>query len=260
MAVTTYCHSQTTRSHEGIDFNSGTPIKPSGISFGLEKLYSHFISQIFKSTKLMKSYKTVPSHKTSAKQLIFVISLLLAGDIQSNPGPVKFPCTTCNKNIRSNSKAIECDVCLQWTHVKCQYSITTKQYDRICKNDDDFEFLCNRCACSELPFCSTDFHEQLSDVRNEELLTSEETMETDRPDLKNFKTEKGLHFIHLNVRSLLPKIDQIRHIHMIVEDTKCSIIGVTESWLDSTVPDPEINPIPGYTVIRKDRNCQGGGV
>lgn len=93
-------------------------------------------------------------------------------------------------------------------------------------------------------------------MSNEELLTSEETMETDRPDLKNFKTEKGLHFIHLNVRSLLPKIDQIRHY---VEDTKCSIIGVTETWLDSTVPDAELN-IPGYTVIRKDRNRQGGGV
>ena len=44
--------------------------------------------------------------------------LLLSGDVQPNPGPAtrggrtpKYPCTVCSGGVRSNSKAISCDVC-----------------------------------------------------------------------------------------------------------------------------------------------------
>ena len=56
--------------------------------------------------------------------------------------------------------------------------------------------------------------------------------------------------------SLLPKIHELRHI---VQNTIASIIGITASWLDSTISDSEIN-IPGYIVVRQDRNREGGGV
>ena len=65
-----------------------------------------------------------------------------------------------------------------------------------------------------------------------------------------------LNIIHFNVRSLLPKISEYdnfltnKHIH---------IISVNETWLDDSVSDNEIS-IPGFTVFRKDRNRQGGGV
>jgi len=67
---------------------------------------------------------------------------------------------------------------------------------------------------------------------------------------------RGMHFLHLNVNSLLNKIDEVRQI---VNASNVSIFGLTETKLDSSVYDSEIS-IDGYTLIRKDRNRHGGGV
>ena len=68
--------------------------------------------------------------------------------------------------------------------------------------------------------------------------------------------KRGLHFIHLNINSVLSKIDELR---IIVNKSKASVIGITESKLDKTVLDGEIN-IDGYELVRSDRNRHGGGV
>ena len=65
--------------------------------------------------------------------------------------------------------------------------------------------------------------------------------------------KKGLHFLHININSLLPKIDELKCI------ANKTIIGTTESKLDHTVLDLEIN-LPGYDILRCDRNRNGGGV
>ena len=66
----------------------------------------------------------------------------------------------------------------------------------------------------------------------------------------------GLHFLHININSLLPKIDELKGI---ANKTKAAIIGITESKLDHTVSDLEVN-LPGYDILRCDRNRNGGGV
>ena len=68
--------------------------------------------------------------------------------------------------------------------------------------------------------------------------------------------QKGLHFIHINVRSLIPKIDELR---LISRNSNAAVIGVSETWLDSTVMDSEIK-IDNYILSRRDRNRNGGGV
>lgn len=45
--------------------------------------------------------------------------VLLAGDVSSNPGPVKDPCAICSKGCHSNQKAVQCDECNKWNHAKC---------------------------------------------------------------------------------------------------------------------------------------------
>ena len=47
----------------------------------------------------------------------------------------------------------------------------------------------------------------------------------------NVYRSKGIHLIHLNIKSLLPKIDEIRHI---AERTKAAFTGMTESKLDQS--------------------------
>ena len=67
---------------------------------------------------------------------------------------------------------------------------------------------------------------------------------------------RGLHFCHLKVNSLLSKIDEPRDITNYI---KPAILGITESKLDSSVTNAEVN-INGYSIIRNDRNRNGGGV
>lgn len=68
--------------------------------------------------------------------------------------------------------------------------------------------------------------------------------------------KKELHFAHLNVRSLLPKIDEI---HMLVTTSMVGIFCLTETWLDDSISDSDIS-IDNYSLNRNDRNCNRGCV
>ena len=83
-------------------------------------------------------------------------------------------------------------------------------------------------------------------------------LNNDLPQQNNFESfrKRGIHFTHININSLLPKIDELR---LIASDTKCSVISISETKLDETIQDEEIK-IQGYNLIRKDRNRNGGGV
>ena len=70
-----------------------------------------------------------------------------------------------------------------------------------------------------------------------------------------FKLRK-LHFLHLNINSLLPKIDELRHIARL---TNAAVIGFSESKLDDSVLTSEIQ-MDEYDLLRCDRNKHGGGV
>ena len=78
--------------------------------------------------------------------------------------------------------------------------------------------------------------------------------------IKNHKfevfTRKGLHFIHLNINDLLPKIDELRYI---AKNSNAAVIGISETKLDNTVYDSEV-AVDGYNIVRNDKNRKGGGV
>ena len=66
---------------------------------------------------------------------------------------------------------------------------------------------------------------------------------------------RGLHFCHLNVNSLLSKIGELRDITNYVRP---ATLGITDSKLDSSVANTEVNI--NYSIIRNDRNRNSGGV
>ena len=71
-----------------------------------------------------------------------------------------------------------------------------------------------------------------------------------------FFKHRGLRFLHLNINSLLPKIDELRHIARL---TNAAVIRISESKLDGSVPTSEFQ-IDGYYLLRCDRNRHRGGV
>ena len=67
---------------------------------------------------------------------------------------------------------------------------------------------------------------------------------------------KGLKIASLNVNSLLKHIDEIRHL---LFKFPFDIFAINESKIDDSITDGEIS-IPGFILIRKDRNAAGCGV
>ena len=77
--------------------------------------------------------------------------ILLSGDVESNPGPVKFPCTRCCKAVIQNDRAILCNRCKNWNHAAC-CGISHKQYQLHTVLGDTEEWLCHACIASDLLF------------------------------------------------------------------------------------------------------------
>ena len=91
----------------------------------------------------------------SPSKFCFICTILLSGDVHMNPGPIKYPCTNCKKGVRSNQRAIRCDFCDEWTHMKCT-TISLSQFNKLSTSDETF--YCTKCI-DRLP-CFTDsfFH------------------------------------------------------------------------------------------------------
>ena len=73
---------------------------------------------------------------------------------------------------------------------------------------------------------------------------------------RNVFKARGLHFIDININSLLPKIEEL---HRITCLSNAAIMGISESNLDNSIFDSEIE-IDSYNILRFDRNIHGGGV
>ena len=72
----------------------------------------------------------------------------------------------------------------------------------------------------------------------------------------NIFKHRELHFLYLSINSVLPKIDELRHIARL---TKAAVIGTSESKLNDSLPTSEIQ-IDEYDLLRCNRNRHGGGV
>jgi exonuclease III len=70
-------------------------------------------------------------------------------------------------------------------------------------------------------------------------------------------TLKGIKILHNNIRSICNKFE----FKLVINELKPDIICLTETWLDNTVTDTEVE-LNGYKLYRKDRNitnkCGGG--
>lgn len=69
-------------------------------------------------------------------------------------------------------------------------------------------------------------------------------------------SKKGMHIAHVNVKSLVNKVDEILNV---VQKNNLHVLAITETHLDQTITNGQIN-LKGYNIIRKDRNRRGGGV
>ena len=73
---------------------------------------------------------------------------------------------------------------------------------------------------------------------------------------QNSHCDKHRRILYYNARSLLPKLDEL---HALITIKTPHIVCIVETWLSSDILHNELQ-LPGYQVLRLDRDRHGGGV
>ena len=111
--------------------------------------------------------------------------------------PAKFPCKICNNPVAKNHKAVECDNCGLWVHIKCN-KINTQTYKYLQK--ESCAWYCISCSSKIFPFSNLnedDFHKTIHGKKvkfliktkkrnqNEQILIKKLNDAVDKEDLEN---------------------------------------------------------------------------
>ena len=191
---------------------------------------------------------------------LLMMFLMLSGDVCPNPGPVKNPCTVCFRPVAKNYRAVSCDGCYGYSHIKCE-GLSYSFYKDLCKLDQ-FPWMCRACCAGSLPFVD-DENISLQFKRSEWQRTQSQVLpemdntydEVNHVYLDSIINKSGLKMLHININGLLGKLDFVK---LIAERTKFDVFSVNETKIDEDIDDEDIS-LQGYKIFRKDRNQYGGG-
>ena len=252
---------------------------------------------------LLKTYGNIPmknfglrTTNPSKKSTMLVLLLILGGDVESNPGPVRYPCKICQKPVAKNHRAVMCEwhACQQWVHIKCG-NVTPEDYEEL-QNNKQMVWFCHSCDNLNLmtslgsDSIPTDnsfsiLSESDEDLFNEmppdkEIKDKASNESTKKPASSQSKTKENkqkqnsskkkqhktkhrpkfrrLRLLSLNCRSLKSKKKQ-KDLRSVITQENPDIICGNESHLDGDYFTSEVFP-DTHEIFRKDRNRYGGGV
>ena len=63
----------------------------------------------------------------------------------NTPNNLSWPCSICNKNVLQNQKAIQCDNCDKWCHIKCD-GTSDVSYNNFIDSEEDIPWNCLYCS------------------------------------------------------------------------------------------------------------------
>lgn len=181
-----------------------------------------------KKVKNLKPAKRQKNQKRNKDNLWNELPKISAKDYEG-----KDYCRACHKHI-TKQRAISCDSCYQWTHLKCS-DMSVKVYNS--NKNAEFPWVCNTCREPE-------HREPITDLRKlkpEELPASNEEISI---------SDKELLILHYNCRSIVNKGDELERTCI---QLKPDVVCLTETWLDDSSPKTAFVP-EGYKILRNDRS------
>ena len=216
-------------------------------------------------------------YRTKMSRRMIILSLLLSGRLELNPGPdsIPFPCGNCGQDVRDDDAGVACDFCNVWFHCKC-IGMTNSHYEQLCRNSN-ISWICN---CGFPNFSHGLFKTCIETSNSFSLLKSVDgdfTASsasstslgnrpfspdlTSTPNKANPKRRKPIHKLRgmqINCNGLKSAKSKVDFQAAIAQHSPDIILGC-ESKLDDGIPTYSIFP-DNYEVYRKDRNAFGGGV
>lgn len=201
-----------------------------------------------KSSHIKRCTPIISSQDQDNKKLFTLLLLVLAGDIETNPGPPpKHPCSICHRAVKQNDNALLCDQCETFTHKRClkMNSITYS----ILEDHESMSWIC--CQCGLPSFCSSFFNSSLEDLSTDNSFSSLDTslednshpipIATSSPkksaDDRPPKKKPCVTILLGNMQSLNNKKKEIA---VCIENNNPDIILATETWLKG--PEENIKP------------------
>jgi exonuclease III len=217
---------------------------------------------------------------------ITLLAILLAGDIQLNPGPSVYPCGYCEIPVTwEHKRAICCDEYNIWYHSDC-FDLNASELNNLQK--DNVSWIC--CKCDTQNAGSFTYHPYELETSNQfsahgsvssaasmstipsinssfspSVFISTSTTMSNESISERSNSVSGIQKKDQNFRILMMNCQSIRNkgseLHECVEYIKPDAINGCESWLSKEHKNAEIFP-DGHNknVFRKDRNKYGGGV
>lgn len=222
----------------------------------------------------MSKAKQLRSKRKGSFCTLLLLLLLLSGDIQLNPGPIK--------NIGSSLFAkLDTEDCLQY-HLVDTPGFTAMKNHAITTQDEQFSVNLNLNTLDVTATAGggeTPGIEKLATIQSTSVTHHVSSIKSSRisgyasnkqKELKYFQTvnhakviwdstakPKGIFGGHLNIRSVLSKLNEV---HNLLSNSNLDFLAMSETWLHSNIPTNMID-VPGYMCFRKDRPCgKGGGV
>ena len=141
---------------------------------------------------------------------------------------INFPCGICGKPVNSSHKAIQCDICDFWIHIKCN-GLSANEYASLQISSE--VWFCTKCVSDNLPFGQTVspliYNKSLSSVEIKEFLAKLNSLEFDEAmtesmsgvncryyDVNDFSNldlgSNNFSLFHLNIASLSKHFDELR--------------------------------------------------
>ena len=196
----------------------------------------------------------------------------------------KYPCGICLKTVGKRMKAIQCDLCNYWNHIKCD-GIDNKTYEALKKSNDPELYYCKICKEDIFPFQTLSNDQYCTSiVKNIEINENLNLKTSPSPvlkvlfdDLDNSNEESpincgyydystpiknsnnDLSMFHLNIASLgLHKEELVNSLSIL--DVDFDVIAVTETKIRVGI-DPIFDlSIPGYKApFQTPTECAKGG-
>ena len=86
-----------------------------------------------------------------------IIENIISENLDYNPKrlptrKLKYPCSICNKSVMYNQKALQCDTCDLWTHIKCDGTNDDAYKAFKEKNTLELPCMCNSRTSQTFPF------------------------------------------------------------------------------------------------------------
>ncbi len=193
---------------------------------------------IFSLLHLHSSRPSISKHHSNAVKFIIILCLLLSGDIHPCPGPNGEVCPSFNKGRVWDSGSYLAEQNYAVVQVQAPNINTIADNMSHLFMDDGAVMMGDEAAAMpslERTVCRRGRLVDQKGAEHDKSLVDEETLPASRGSVDLFGdyfNTKGLNFVHINIRSLFPKIDEIR---CLLTNCKVGIFCITETWLDSSV-------------------------